>query len=163
MVREFNETTDIVDTARQSGEIALSVNAESHLQNEVTIDEARKLLDETGYGDMANIPLMIALTAGNATESTYKVDHKELFDIFVGGRERIKENVQKSYDEIVGMTNMADVVNVQGVKLLSEYKKKLVGMLDAFVEPPAYAGLFSAVSLFVKYLQIAYTLMGRQH
>ena len=163
MAEEFNETTNIVDTTLQPKVINLSAEAESALGNTVSIDEARRLLDQTGQGYLANIPLMIALSMGDSPDNPYRIDYAKLFDVFLSNTDVFRGKVQKSYDEVVGMVNLSEVGNIQGVKQLAEIKKKLndsIVMLGEEAEYPLFKEVFR---LYVEYLQTAYILMGRQH
>lgn len=163
MAEEFNETTNIVDTTLQPKVVNLSTEAESALGNTVSIDEARRLLDQTGQGYLANIPLMIALSMGDPPDNHYHIDYQKLFDVFLSGGDVIRGKVQKSYDEVVGMVNLSEVGNMQGVKQLTEIKKKLNDSIVTLGEGKEYPLLKEVLRLYVGYLQTAYILMGRQH
>lgn len=162
MPEEFNDTTKIVDTTLQP-RVNLSVEAESALGEVVSVGEARRLLDQAGQGYLANIPLMIALSMGGSPENPYRVDHQKLFDVFSTNGDKVREKIQKSYDEVVGMVNLSEIGNVQGVKQLTECKKKLFDSIGALSEDKEYTLLKEVVRLFVQYLQTTYVLMGRQH
>lgn len=162
MAEEFNGTV-IVDTTLQPKALRLSPEAEAAVDSVVTIDEARRLLEQTGYGYLANIPLMYALCMGGAPDSPYHIDYTALLDVFAKDGERMREKIQRSYDEVVGMTNMGDAGNMQGVKELGEYKKRLCDSLQSLGVAQEYATLREVVRLYVQYLQTAYILIGRQH
>jgi hypothetical protein len=159
---EFADTTKIVNTTLQP-KVTLSVEAESALNEIMSVEEARRLLDQTGQGYLVNIPLMIALSMGESPENPYRVDCQKLFDVFATNGDRVREKIQKSYDEVVGMVNLSEIGNVQGVKQLTECKKKLIDSIGALSEDKEYTLLKEVVRLFVVYLQTAYVLMGRQH
>jgi len=162
MTEEFNDTTNIVDTTLQP-KVNLSVEAESVLGSTVSIAEAARLLDQSGQGYLANIPLMKALSMGDSPENPYRIDRQRLFDVFASDGDKIRERIQKSYNEVVGMVNLSEIGNVQGVKQLTEYKKRLTDSIGMLIEGKEYQLLNEVVRLFVQYLQIAYVLMGRQH
>jgi len=162
MPEEFSDTINIVDTTLQP-KVNLSVEAESVLGSTVSIAEAVRLLEQTGQGYLANIPLMKALSVGDSPENPYRLDHQKLFDVFLSEGGKIKERIQKSYNEVVGLVNLSEVGNVQGVKQLTEYKKRLSDSIGMLLEGGEHPLLNEVVRLFVQYLQTAYILMGRQH
>lgn len=159
---DFDKTLNIVNTSLLPKKIDLSEEAQSKLNDTVTVEEAKRLLGQTGQGYLANIPLTLALI-NEGSVGDYKIDYKKLFQIFLSNRDSIGEKVRKSYDEVVGMVNVSETGNIQGIKLFTEYKKKLTRSLDGLHENAGYVSLHNTVSLYVKFLQIAYILIGRQH
>lgn len=158
----FNKTLNIVNTGALPKKVHLSQEAQLKLGDVVTIEEAKRLLGQTGQGHLANIPLMLALI-NEGSANNYKIDYKKLFQIFLSNRDSVGEKIRKSYDEVMGMVNVSEIGNIQGIKLFTEYKKKLMQSLDSLHEDVGYINLHNTVSLYVKFLQIAYVLMGRQH
>lgn len=163
MTEEFNETTNIADTTLQPKSVNLSAEAESTLDSVVSIDEAKRLLEQTGQGYLVNIPLMIALSMGESPENSYRVDYQALFDVFSNNGDKVRERIQNSYNEVVGMVNLSEAGDMQGVKQITEIKNKLIDSIRLLSEGNEYSLLKEVVRLFVNYLQTAYVLMGRQH
>ena len=159
---DFDKTINIVNTSSLPKNVDLSQEAQLKIGDTVTIEEAKRLLGQTGQGHLAHIPLLLALV-NEGSLSDYKIDYKKLFQIFTTSRDVIGEKIRKSYDEVMGVVNMSESGNVQGVKLLAEYKKKLIQSLDGLHEDVSYVNLHATFTLYVKYLQIAYVLIGRQH
>ena len=158
----FHKTINIVNVGVLPKKIALSQEAQSKIGEVVTIEEARRLLGQTGKGYLAHIPLLLALI-NEGSSGNYKIDYKKLFQIFISNKDSIGEKIKKSYDEVMGMVNISESGNAQGVKLFAEYKKKLTQSLDGLHEEVGYIDLQNILSLYVTYLQVAYILMGRQH
>jgi len=161
MPEEFDKTTNIVNTTLLP-RTELSVEAESALDSTVSTGEARRLLEQTGQGYLVNIPLMKALSMWDSAENPYRIDRQALFDIFSTNGERICERIRKSYNEVVGLVDMSGTGNAQGVKRLTEYKKRLVEAIGVLSNGREYYLLDEVVRLFVLYLKTSYVLMGRQ-
>lgn len=159
---DFDKTVNIVNVGMLPKKIALSQEAQSKIGAVVTVEEARRLLGQTGKGYLAHIPLLLALI-NEGPSGNYKIDYKKLFQIFISNKDSISEKIKKSYDEVMGMVNISESGNTQGVKLLAELKKKLTMSIDELYDGVGYIDLRNVLSLYVKYLQVAYILMGRQH
>lgn len=92
----------------------------------------------------------------------YTIDYKKLFDTIVNDRIAIAEMVSNSYNEIIGRTGLALVENMQGAKILSEYRQKLALALEELGTDNDLPLVKETVLLLIKYLRIAYILLGNQ-
>lgn len=92
----------------------------------------------------------------------YTIDYKKLFDTIVTDRDSIAAMVSKSYNEIESRINTSQVENVQGLKLLSEYRKKLGLVLEELDTDNDLPSVREAVLLLIGYLRVGYVLLGSQ-
>lgn len=92
----------------------------------------------------------------------YTIDYKKLFDGIVNNRNAIAGMVTNSYDEVTSRADISIVENMQGVKLLSEYRQKLGLALEELGTDNDLPVVREAVLLLINYLRIAYILLGNQ-